>query len=193
MCKTLDIEGKTLAELRTLNVRFEREQAAELSALRTEYQTMQRDFVLRKETDEAEIEGKFTELWDRYHDDIEPLDDEYRRLGVVIGTLMDKRHNADESEYDAFRQQIEAAMDRRREIKRQRRDIAEKFRQDKTALKREMKKTQRERGNAHMDAERALRDRRLEIRRRYEDMHDRVRKEIANRLAEERASEAVCQ
>lgn len=193
MCKTLDIEDKTLAELRTLNVRFEREQAAELSALRTEYQTMQNDFGLRKEAEEFDIENKFKALWDKYHDDIEPLDDEYRRLGVTIGTLMDKRKNADETEYEVIRQEIDSAMDRRREIKRIRREIAEQFRQDKNALKREMKAAQRKRGSAHMDAERALREKRLEIRRRYEDMHDRVRKEIANRLAEERASEAVCQ
>lgn len=193
MCKTLDIEGKTLAELRTLNVRFERDQAAELSALRTEYQTMQNDFVLRKETEEFDIENKFKALWDKYHDDIEPLDDEYRRLGLTIGTLVGKRTTADEPEFEAIRAEIDSAMDRRREIKRIRREIAEQFRQDKNALKREMKAAQRKRGSAHMDAERALREKRLEIRRRYEDMHDRVRKEIANRLAEERASEAVCQ
>lgn len=183
-----DIEGKTLAELRAMNVQLDTEQATENEALRTEYLNLQAKFHDRKELDNLDWDAEHDKIRDEHFATIDDLDMQYKTAGVEIGKLMDIRANTtEEAKLNEIRDKIEEFMEERRLLKIRKRERNAQYRADVLAFKKRCMVTKRERFVELSTAERELRKRRIETKQRIAELRDAVRIEIGKRLAEERA------
>ena len=183
-----DIEGKTLAELRAMNVQLDTEQATENEALRTEYLNLQARFRDRKEMDNLDWDAEHDEIRDEHFATIDDLDMQYKTAGVEIGKLMDIRANTtEEAKLNEIRDKIEEFMEERRLLKIRKRECNAQYRADVLAFKKRCMVTKHERFVELSTAERELRKRRIETKQRIAELRDAVRIEIGKRLAEERA------
>lgn len=183
-----DIEGKTLAELRAMNVQLDTEQAIENEALRTEYLNLQARFHDRKEADNLDWDAEHGEIRDEHFATIDDLDMQYKTAGVEIGELMDVRANTtDEAQLANIRRKIEDLMETRRQLKIRRRECNAQYRADVLAFKKRCMATKHDRYVELSTAERDLRQRRVELKKRLADLREAVRQEIVKRQAEERA------
>lgn len=183
-----DIEGKTLAELRAMNVQLDTEQATENEALRTEYLNLQAKFHDRKELDNLDWDAEHDKIRDEHFATIDDLDMQYKTAGVEIGKLMDIRANTtEEAKLNEIRDKIEEFMEERRLLKIRKRECNAQYRADVLAFKKRCMVTKRERFVELSTAERELRKRRIETKQRIAELRDAVRIEIGKRLAEERA------
>lgn len=183
-----DIEGKTLAELRAMNVQLDTEQATENEALRTEYLNLQAKFYDRKELDNLDWDAEHDKIRDEHFATIDDLDMQYKTAGVEIGKLMDIRANTtEEAKLNEIRDKIEEFMEERRLLKIRKRECNAQYRADVLAFKKRCMVTKRERFVELSTAERELRKRRIETKQRIAELRDAVRIEIGKRLAEERA------
>lgn len=183
-----DIEGKTLAELRAMNVQLDTEQATENEALRTEYLNLQARFRDRKEMDNLDWDAEHDEIRDEHFATIDDLDMQYKTAGVEIGKLMDIRANTtEEAKLNEIRDKIEEFMEERRLLKIRKSECNAQYRADVLAFKKRCMVTKHERFVELSTAERELRKRRIETKQRIAELRDAVRIEIGKRLAEERA------
>lgn len=183
-----DIEGKTLAELRAMNVQLDTEQATENEALRTEYLNLQAKFHDRKELDNLDWDAEHDKIRDEHFATIDDLDMQYKTAGVEIGKLMDIRANTtEEAKLNEIRDKIEEFMEQRRQLKIRKRECNAQYRADVLAFKKRCMATKHERFVELSTAERELRKRRIETKQRIAELRDAVRVEIGKRLAEERA------
>lgn len=183
-----DIEGKTLAELRAMNVQLDTEHATESEALRTEYLNLQAKFHDRKELDNLDWDAEHDKIRDEHFATIDDLDMQYKTAGVEIGKLMDIRANTtEEAKLNEIRDKIEEFMEERRLLKIRKRECNAQYRADVLAFKKRCMVTKRERFVELSTAERELRKRRIETKQRIAELRDAVRIEIGKRLAEERA------
>lgn len=183
-----DIEGKTLAELRAMNVQLDTEQATENEALRTEYLNLQAKFHDRKELDNLDWDAEHDKIRDEHFATIDDLDMQYKTAGVEIGKLMDIRANTtEEAKLNEIRDKIEEFMEERRLLKIRKRECNAQYRADVLAFKKRCMVTKHERFVELSTAERELRKRRIETKQRIAELRDAVRIEIGKRLAEERA------
>lgn len=124
----LDLKGMTLAELRRVNTQLDTERLAEQEALRTEYLAMQAEYNDMNDAAENDYELKIGEMLDKHRQQIEALEDGYKKFGAHIGTLMDRRKFCERvEEIDKLRQQIYEAMEKRQELRTQRRVLNENF------------------------------------------------------------------
>lgn len=183
-----DIQGKTLAELRAINRQLDLEQANENEALRTAYLSLQSAYRQEREDIDLQLDEEHDRIQYEFHTDQDNLEMEYKELGTAIGSLMDIRRNiTDESEQRKIAEQISSLMDARTENKKKRRERASRFRHDLLEFKRGCITRRRTLGCNLQNAEHELRRQRMAVKQRYADLRDVVRKEIAKRLAEERA------
>ena len=182
----LDLKGMTLAELRRVNTQLDTDRLTENEALRTEYLATQASYSDASSTANNDYELRIGQMIAHHRESIDEVDESYKRLGADIGILMDRRKFCETSEdYDMLRQQIDEAMDKRREIRTQRHELKESFHKELHELKEEHRKTSRARSQEHEATLREYRKARIAIAKKYAKLHEEVRKEIALRKAEE--------
>ena len=168
-----DLKGMTLAELRRVNTQLDTERLTEQEALRTEYLAMQAEY-------------------NDMNDAAEALEDGYKKFGAHIGTLMDRRKFCESvEEIDKLRLQIDEAMEKRQELRTQRRVLNENFHRALHELKDEHRKARKTRYTEHETKQREFRQARIAIAKKYAALHEEVRKAIGLRKAEERELEAT--
>lgn len=188
----LDLKGMTLAELRRVNTQLETDRLTENEALRTEYLATQAEYRDRIIAANNDYELKRGELMDSNRLQLDALDDDYKKQGVLIGSLMDRcRFCETPEEVDELRQQIDEAMDKRHELRSQRRAISENFFHALHELKENFRQGSNKRNQEHETTLQHYRNARIQIAQKYAVLHDMVRKEIALRKAEEREQEAI--
>lgn len=186
----LDLKGMTLAALRRVNTQLDTERLAEQEALRTEYLGLQADFHNRKEAQELEYDETVRKMHDSHRAEIDALEEAYKRFGVQIGALMDRRkfcQNVQETE--ELRDEIDKAMDKRLELRRLRRAANDKFHEDLHEYKRQYQEERKNRYEELAKREREIRQARLAIAKKYAELHEEVRKHIGQVLKEERETE----
>ena len=187
-----DLKGMTLAELRQVNTQLDTERLTEQEALRTEYLAMQAEYNDANDAAENDYELKIGEMLDKHRQQIEALEDGYKKFGAHIGTLMDRRKFCESvEEIDKLRQQIDEAMEKRQELRTQRRVLNENFHRALHELKDEHRKARKTRYTEHEAKQREFRQARIAIAKKYAALHEEVRKAIGLRKAEERELEAT--
>ena len=187
-----DLKGMTLAELRRVNTQLDTERLTEQEALRTEYLAMQAEYNDMNDAAENDYELKIGEMLDKHRQQIEALEDGYKKFGAHIGTLMDRRKFCESvEEIDKLRQQIDEAMEKRQELRTQRRVLNENFHRALHELKDEHRKARKTRYTEHETKQREFRQARIAIAKKYAALHEEVRKVIGLRKAEERELEAT--
>lgn len=187
-----DLKGMTLAELRRVNTQLDTERLTEQEALRTEYLAIQAEYNDANDAAENDYELKIGEMLDKHRQQIEALEDGYKKFGAHIGTLMDRRKFCESvEEIDKLRQQIDEAMEKRQELRTQRRVINENFHRALHELKDEHRKARKTRYTEHETKQREFRQARIAIAKKYAALHEEVRKVIGLRKAEERELEAT--
>lgn len=187
-----DLKGMTLAELRRVNTQLDTERLTEQEALRTEYLAMQAEYNDMNDAAENDYELKIGEMLDKHRQQIEALEDGYKKFGAHIGTLMDRRKFCESvEEIDKLRQQIDEAMEKRQELRTQRRVLNENFHRALHELKDEHRKARKTRYTEHETKQREFRQARIAIAKKYAALHEEVRKAIGLRKAEERELEAT--
>lgn len=181
-----DLMGMTLAELRRVNTQLDTERLTEQEALRTEYLAMQAEYNDANDAAENDYELKIGEMLDKHRQQIEALEDGYKKFGAHISTLMDKRKFCDSpDELEDLRKQIEEAMDKRTELRSQRRTLNENFYATLHDLKVNYNAGRKERYTELETKQREFRLARIGIAKKYAELHEEVRKVIAIRKAEE--------
>lgn len=187
-----DLKGMTLAELRQVNTQLDTERLTEQEALRTEYLAMQAEYNDMNDAAENDYELKIGEMLDKHRQQIEALEDGYKKFGAHIGTLMDRRKFCESvEEIDKLRQQIDEAMEKRQELRTQRRVLNDNFHRALHELKDEHRKARKTRYTEHETKLREFRQARIAIAKKYAALHEEVRKAIGLRKAEEREQEAI--
>ena len=187
-----DLKGMTLAELRRVNTQLDTERLTEQEALRTEYLAMQAEYNDMNDAAENDYELKIGEMLDKHRQQIEALEDGYKKFGAHIGTLMDRRKFCESvEEIDKLRLQIDEAMEKRQELRTQRRVLNENFHRALHELKDEHRKARKTRYTEHETKQREFRQARIAIAKKYAALHEEVRKAIGLRKAEERELEAT--
>lgn len=187
-----DLKGMTLAELRQVNTQLDTERLTEQEALRTEYLAMQAEYNDMNDAAENDYELKIGEMLDKHRQQIEALEDGYKKFGAHIGTLMDRRKFCESvEEIDKLRQQIDEAMEKRQKLRTQRRVLNENFHRALHELKDEHRKARKTRYTEHEAKQREFRQARIVIAKKYAALHEEVRKVIGLRKAEERELEAT--
>lgn len=187
-----DLKGMTLAELRQVNTQLDTERLTEQEALRTEYLAMQAEYNDMNDAAENDYELKIGEMLDKHRQQIEALEDGYKKFGAHIGTLMDRRKFCESvEEIDKLRQQIDEAMEKRQELRTLRRVLNENFHRALHELKDEHRKARKTRYTEHEAKQREFRQARIVIAKKYAALHEEVRKVIGLRKAEERELEAT--
>ena len=182
----------TLAELRRVNTQLDTECFTEKEALRTEYLSMLAKCNDEKEAAESDYERKVAALTEKNRLQMDALDDAYRKFGAHIGALMDRRRFCETQEdVDKLRQQIDDAMDRRQELRTQRRALNENIRKALYDLKEEHRDGKKALHQERVKIQREFRNQKLAIGKKYADLHEDVRKVIAVRKAEEREQETA--
>lgn len=185
-----DLKGMTLAELRQVNTQLDTERLTEQEALRTEYLAMQAEYNDMNDAAENDYELKIGEMLDKHRQQIEALEDGYKKFGAHIGTLMDRRKFCESvEEIDKLRQQIDEAMEKRQELRTQRRVLNENFHRALHELKDEHRKARKTRYTEHEAKQREFRQARIAIAKKYAALHEEVRKVIGLRKAEEREAQ----
>lgn len=185
-----DLKGMTLAELRRVNTQLDTERLTEQEALRTEYLDLQADFHNRKEAQELEYNETVGKMHDSHRAEIDALDEAYKRFGVQIGTLMDRRKFCENvKDTEELREEIDTAMDKRQELRRLRRAANDKFHEDLHEYKRKYREERKARYEELAKREREIRQARLAIAKKYAEAHEEVRKVIGLRKAEEREAQ----
>lgn len=185
-----DLKGMTLAELRQVNTQLDTERLTEQEALRTEYLAMQAEYNDMNDAAENDYELKIGEMLDKHRQQIEALEDGYKKFGAHIGTLMDRRKFCESvEEIDKLRQQIDEAMEKRQELRTQRRVLNENFHRALHELKDEHRKARKARYTEHLAKQREFRQARIAIAKKYAALHEEVRKVIGLRKAEEREAQ----
>lgn len=185
-----DLKGMTLAELRQVNTQLDTERLTEQEALRTEYLAMQAEYNDMNDAAENDYELKIGEMLDKHRQQIEALEDGYKKFGAHIGTLMDRRKFCESvEEIDKLRQQIDEAMEKRQELRTQRRVLNENFHRALHELKDEHRKARKTRYTEHEAKQREFRQARIVIAKKYAALHEEVRKVIGLRKAEEREAQ----
>ena len=224
-----DLKGMTLAELRRVNTQLETDRLTENEALRIGYLATQAEYHDRIIAANNDYELKRGELMDKNRLQLDALDDDYKKQGALIGSLMDRRRFCETPEdVDKLRQQIEAledgykkfgahigtlmdrrkfcesveeidklrlqideAMEKRQELRTQRRVLNENFHRALHELKDEHRKARKTRYTEHETKQREFRQARIAIAKKYAALHEEVRKAIGLRKAEERELEAT--
>lgn len=183
-----DLMGMTLAELRKKNTLLDTDRLTEQEALRTEFLALQAKFHNESEAAESDYELQRGKLIDEYHLNTQAYEDANKKFGMLIGTLMDKRKFCDSSdELEDLRKKIEEAMDKRAELRNQRRTLNENFYATLHDLKVKYNAGRKERYTELETKQREFRQARIGIAKKYAELREEVRKVIAIRKAEERA------
>ena len=183
-----DLMGMTLAELRKKNTLLDTDRLTEQEALRTEFLALQAKFHNESEAAESDFELQRGKLIDEYHLNTQAYEDANKKFGMLIGTLMDKRKFCDSSDkLEDLRKQIEEAMDKRAELRNQRRTLNENFHATLHDLKVKYNAGRKERYTELETKQREFRQARIGIAKKYAELREEVRKVIAIRKAEERA------
>lgn len=185
-----DLKGMTLAELRQVNTQLDTERLTEQEALRTEYLAMQAEYNDMNDAAENDYGLKIGEMLYKYRQQIEALEADYKKLGAHIGTLMDRRKFCESvEEIDKLRQQIDEAMEKRQELRTQRRVLNENFHRALEEEHRKARKARKARYTEHLAKQREFRQARIAIAKKYAALHEEVRKVIGLRKAEEREAQ----
>ncbi len=183
-----DLMGMTLAELRKQNTLLDTDRLTEQEALRTEFLALQAKYHIESEAAESDYELQRNKLLDEYHLNTQALEDAYKKFGMLIGTLMDKRKFCDSSdELEDLRKQIADTMDKRAKLRSQRRTLNEKFHTTLHDIKAKYNAGRKARYTELETKQREFRQARIDIAKKYAALHEEVRKVIAIRKAEERA------
>ena len=176
-----DLKGMTLAELRRVNTQLDTERLTEQEALRTEYLAMQAEYNDMNDAAENDYGLKIGEMLYKYRQQIEALEADYKKLGAHIGTLMDRRKFCESvDEIDKLRQQIDEAMEKRQELRTQRRTLNENFHHALEEEHRKARKARKARYTEHLAKQREFRQARIAIAKKYAALHEEVRKVIGN-------------
>ena len=183
-----DLKGMTLAELRKLNTQLDKDRLAEQEALRTDYLHCQGEYKNANVVAENDYEEERGRLIEAHRLENEALMDAYKNFGMLIGTLMDKRRFCDTPEqFENLRKEISETMEKRKEIRDQRRIANETFHQALHDIKQKHREESMQRYTAHEQRLREFRQGRIAIAKKYADLHEQVRQFIVIRKAEERA------
>lgn len=183
-----DLMGMTLAELRRVNTQLETDRLTEQEALRTEFLTMQSKLHNESEAAESDYELQRGKLLDEYHLNTQSLENAYKKFGAFIGTLMDRRKFCEKpDQVEDLRKQIADTMDKRSELRSQRRTLNDNFHSTLHDLKVKYNAGRKARHTELETKQREFRQARIGIAKKYAALHEEVRKVIAIRKAEERA------
>lgn len=174
---------ETLAELRNINAKLNRERTAASHALIKEKTELINQYNKLQEENELDYERKKLEVINAYNIEKALLDKQYCSLGVEVGLEKDRRRLAETVEaVDEHDNRIRLLMQERHNIKINKANIAARFNQELHDLKSEHTKNKRELGAQHEAELQDFVPRKQESNDYYDDALEETRMAIAKIL-----------
>lgn len=184
MCNK-DLEGKTIAELRSINAKLNSDRTAASHALAIEKTERINEFNARKEQLELEYESSKAEAVAAYNVEKALLDKQYCEYGIEVGCLRDKRRLAEHDfEVDSYDDAIKVRMTWRHEIKVKKAAKLAQLQKELLQLKADHAKKKRELALEREHYEQDFKRRRMEMLEQFDEAMTSTRSAVAALIRE---------